>query len=223
MNARNADGHTLVEVMVVVTVLAIFLAGVGMVSVRTQDAFEEGSRAAELDAGLHRALEIIVRELEDVDRSQLAPLPEAGMAVTSLDFAVIEGWLEASDEVDLSPPRRIEWEREPGEVDDGFDNDGDFLVDEGRVVWKENPDMPDERRRVLVKGVREWDQGETANFADDDLDGLIDERGLSFLIEEDVLSVQLSIEGVDEGGRVRTRSARTSIHVQDVDAAMGGM
>ena len=44
MSARKNQGHTLVEIMIVVTVMAIFLTGVGLVSLRTSGAFEEGSR-----------------------------------------------------------------------------------------------------------------------------------------------------------------------------------
>ena len=212
MRSRRAQGHTLVEIMVVVTVMAIFLTGVGLVSVRTSDAFEEGSRAADLDAGLHRALETIVRELEDVGRSELTPEPLPPLGAEVLDFRV----LQREDSVlQWSPARRIAWEREPSEADDGLDNDGDGLVDEGRVVWSELPGLPDERRRVLVGGVMELDQGETANLVDDDEDGLADERGLVFSINGDVLSVWLTVQGVGEGGGVRTRSARTSIHVHN--------
>ena len=211
MSARNTKGHTLVEIMVVVTVMAIFLTAVGLVSLRTSDAFEEGSRGAELDSGLHRALETVVRELEDVGRNELTPEPVAPLGAESMDFRVLEN--NDVGELAWSPLRRIAWEREPGEADDGFDNDGDGLIDEGRVVWSELPGQPDERRRVLVSGVPELDPQETVNFADEDKDTLIDERGFALLIEGDVLSVQLSVGGVDEGGRVRTRSAGTSIHV----------
>lgn len=211
MSARNTKGHTLVEIMVVVTVMAIFLTGVGLVSLRTSGAFEEGSRSAELDAGLHRALETIVRELEDAGRNELTPDPVAPLGAESMDFRALEN--DDAGELVWSPQRRIAWEREPGEADDGFDNDGDGLIDEGRVVWSELPGQPDERRRVLVSGVPEFDPQESVDFDDDDGDGLIDERGFAFLIQGDVLSVQLSVGGVDEGGRVRTRSAGTSIHV----------
>jgi hypothetical protein len=68
---------------------------------------------------------------------------------------------------------------------------------------------------VLVGGVRELGAGETANLVDDDADGLVDERGLAFLIEGNVLRVWIDVEGVDEAGRVRTRSAATAIHVHN--------
>jgi prepilin-type N-terminal cleavage/methylation domain-containing protein len=214
MRAQRTSGHTLVEVMVVVTVMAIFLSAVGLISMRTSSAFQEGSRAAALDAGLHRAVELIARELEDAGREMLDPVPTLPLGSSTLGFNAVEDY---TDTIVWGPARRIAWEREPGEVDDGLDNDGDGLVDEGRVVWCELPDQPDERRRVLVSGVMELDQGELANMLDDDKDGLIDERGLAFVMEGDVLRVQLSIQGVDEDGHVRTRSAGTSIYVQNGD------
>lgn len=214
MKPQSRSGHTLVEVIIAVTLMAIFLGAVGLISMRTSDAFQEGSRAAALDTGLHRAVELIARELEDAGSDQIDPLPTAPLGTSSLDFKAVDSYV---DGIVWGPARRIAWEREPGELDDGLDNDGDSLIDEGRVVWCELPDQPDERRRVLVGGVMELDSGESANGADDDADGLIDERGLAFVMEGNVLRVQLSIQGVDEDGHVRTRSAGTSIYVQNGD------
>jgi hypothetical protein len=180
---------------------------------RTSDAFKEGSRAAALDTGLHRAVELIARELEDAVHETFVPLPTIPFGSNTLSFNAAQGY--AGGLIVLGPPRRIAWEREPSELDDGLDNDGDGLVDEGRVVWSELPGQPDERRRVLVSGVMELDQGEAADLVDEDDDGLIDEPGLVFVVEGDVLRVSITVQGVDEDGHVRTRSAGTSIHVQN--------
>jgi hypothetical protein len=130
-----------------------------------------------------------------------------------LRFRLAAGY--ADDAIQWGEWRQIGIELEPGELDDGMDNDGDGLVDERRVVWTEAPGTLDERRRVLVGGVRELDDGEIANGVDDDGDTLLDEPGLTFVLQGDVLRVRLCIEGIDERGVVRTRSAETSIHIRN--------
>jgi type II secretory pathway pseudopilin PulG len=203
----------MVEMIIATTVLAIFLSALGLAAVRSSDAYEEGAAAAELNAGLNRALEVIVREFEDVVRSELDPQPLAPNGADSVDFRVATGY--ADDAILWGNERRIAWEIEPGEVDDGLDNDGDGLIDEGRVVWTEDPDTLDAMRRVLIGGVRELDEGEIANGLDDDGDGLIDERGFALVLQGDVLRIRLCIEGVDLRGTVHVRIAETSVHVRN--------
>ena len=205
-------GYSLLEAVIAVTLLGIFFGGVGLLSARTSDAYQEGSAAAELDARVGRALSEIARELEDSGRGELVPEPLAPLGAEALDFRAVADLVGG---VTWSPTRRIAWEREPGENDDGVDEDGDGLVDEGRVVWIENPGQPDERRRVLIGGVPELDFGETANNLDDDGDGLIDERGLAFVVEGDVLGVRLTAQDGRDGGRVLVRSAATSVHLRN--------
>jgi hypothetical protein len=203
----------MIEMMIAVVILGVFLSALGLVATRSSDAYEEGSAAAAVDTSLYRALEVIVRALEDAGYSQLDPPPFAPTGADSLDFRVAVGF--GAGEILWGDERRIAWELEPGEVDDGMDNDGDGLIDEGRVVLTERPDTLDAIRRVLVGGVRELDDGEIANGLDDDGDTLNDERGLAFVLEGNVLRIRLCIEGTDQRGVVHVRSAETSIHVRN--------
>jgi hypothetical protein len=141
----------------------------------------------------------------------LQALPD--LAASTLNFQEPSGF--AGGAVQWGPATRIALELEPGELDDGLDNDGDGFADEGRVVWTENPGLPTERRVVLGNGVSEYLQGETANAADDNGNGLLDERGLSFAAENEVLTVRLTCQRLDAGGRIMTKTVQTSVHLQN--------
>jgi len=114
-----------------------------------------------------------------------------------------------------SVPMLITLEYEVSEVNDGIDNDGDGLVDEGQVVLVRDVGAPNAVRTVLVRGVSELLQGEQANGADDNANGVVDERGFNIRRVGDLVSVRLSVEGVDDGGNLTVRTVETSFKVRN--------
>jgi hypothetical protein len=102
----------------------------------------------------------------------------------------------------LEPLERVEWRLDPGELDDGQDNDGDGLVDEGRVLWIASLGLADERTLVLVPSVARYHAGEVPNNLDEDGNGLVDETGLCFDFTDQVLRLHLSVETAHEGVRL---------------------
>jgi hypothetical protein len=119
------------------------------------------------------------------------------------------------EEVTWGDPRTVRFEYENGELDDGVDNNNNGLADEGVVVWIENAGQPDERRSVWASGVREYLAGETFNGEDDNENGLSDEAGLSFAIDDDVLTIRLTLEDRGPSGVLITKSTETSVHVRN--------
>ena len=90
---------------------------------------------------------------------------------------------------------------EPGDPDDGLDNDGDQVVDEKRVNWIENFGLPGQRTHILCNGVRDALEGEVAdNGIDDNANGLVDEEGLSITIDGERITIQLTLERQDSLG-----------------------
>jgi hypothetical protein len=146
------------------------------------------------------------------ERERIVGIPAAGFGATTLQFHVASGW--AGNTI-WAPDESVFWELERGELDDGRDNNGNGLADEGVVVWVQNLVLPDERRVVLVSGVAEIAEGETFNGLDDNGDGLIDEAGLSFSVEGDVVTVGLTLQTLDRDKRVLSRSARTAVAVRN--------
>jgi hypothetical protein len=113
------------------------------------------------------------------------------------------------------PLTELLWEREPAELDDGQDNDGDGLVDEGRVVLVRNSGGVNERRVVLCSGVAEFAQGESAAVGDENGNGLDDERGFSLQRDGELLTVFLTLQEQVESAQVLTTSVRTSLRLRN--------
>ena len=104
---------------------------------------------------------------------------------------------------------------ETGEIDDGLDNNGNGLVDEGRVVLTENLGGADERDRILARRVRELLEGELDNGVDDNGNGLVDEKGFSFERMGESLVIRMTMERIDVGQRTIERSAQTSVRLRN--------
>lgn len=202
------QGFTLVESLIAVTFLAVLFLAVAQVSSRASDAFDEGSAEHALSTGTHRALERIAHALDFADDGMVAGVPAWPGEVDAIVFQTptsFEGGAAQWSTVDVF----LELDGE--ELDDDLDNDGDGLVDERRAVMVEAQGQPDERRIVLASGVAELLEGELANGVDDNGNGLVDEMGLSFSSEGNVVFVRLTCHRRDEGGRLLQTTAETAV------------
>jgi len=139
--------------------------------------------------------------------------PEPAFGSETLSFPSCQGVEDGG--VAWSASRTIRWEYEPGEVDDGVDNDGNGLVDEGRVLWIENPGQPEERSVVWEHGLSEYLAGEDFNGDDGNGNGLDDEHGLVFSIEGDVVTIRLSQQGIGPTQNLITKTVQTSVFIRN--------
>lgn len=206
---KRQAGLTIVEIVIVAIVLSTMLASTVSVMMTTGDTLASGTSVAALEARANRALDRLQRELLQ------AGVTTIGVAAPgenpALDYRRGIGY--ASQEIVWGPPRRIEFR--PAEAVDGIDNDDDGLVDEGDIVWIADPGEPTERVVTLATGVRAYLEGEFPNGADDNGNGLVDERGLSFQLQGNTLNVRLSLEGRDAKGRPLVRTAMTAIRLRN--------
>jgi hypothetical protein len=69
------------------------------------------------------------------------------------------------------------------------------------VEWRENPGTVDERQVVWTSLVSPLLEGETVNGVDDNGNGLVDEDGLSFVIEGQRVTVRLTLQRLEVDGR----------------------
>ena len=136
-------------------------------------------------------------------------------ALNQVEFALVEGWNGAS--ADYGPLIRYQFEYMPGELDNGLDDNGNGLVDEGRIVRILDPDGA-AQRTVIVTGVREYLEGEIENNADDNGNGLKDEPGFTVQrISWTQLDVMLTIEHIDGTGKRAVRTLSNSVMLRNVE------
>lgn len=202
--ARRAGerGFTMLEVAIATAVLST----VFMIVFRTIGAAQDLNGAtlvrADLEVRARIALERMVSELRDSGVSQLSPQPTPPLGASALTFRRATGW-SGSTIIWEPSPRRIEWRSSPGEIaDDGKDNNGNGLIDEGQVIFTSSYGTAQAVETVLADRVSRLALGEVADGVDNNGDGLVDERGLSFSLTGKLLTIQLSLENLDQKGNL---------------------
>jgi hypothetical protein len=121
----------------------------------------------------------------------------------------------------------VRFDYEEGELDDGADNNGNGLVDEGCLFWTRDVGEPSEKTHVIARGVREYLEGEEPNLDDDNGNGLEDERGFCLervgeaLVIRLTLERQVSGEGLPDEDHRNLGQAEELVHAK-ADAVPGG-
>jgi prepilin-type N-terminal cleavage/methylation domain-containing protein len=198
----SSSGFTLVE-LAVATALFLLLMSSAIVAARGgMDAFKSSQDLSDLETRARRALDRAVFELVSCGASELDPNPTGQFGTESLEFRQVVG-LAGTTPV-FGVPMSLAFEYGSEETDDGIDNDGNGLVDDGLLVLTRDVGGA-EQRIVLCRGVREYLEGEVGNGDDDNGNGLTDEAGFNVQRVGDVLFVRLSLEeAVPTGSVVRT-------------------
>lgn len=211
---QGSRGLALIEVLVVGVIALVVLGSMALASSANMRAFEHGSVKSDLQARAGRTLERILRALHEADRDSLAALPMAPVPLSAVTYDEPQS-VSLVDGAVAVMPVRIQLEYEPGEANDGLDNDGDGLRDEGQVVLIRDFGQPAEIRAVLCTGVGELLEGELANGADDNANGLIDERGLCLTWDGTRVQVRMTLERLDGQGRRISHTLQGDARVMD--------
>jgi hypothetical protein len=206
-------GFTLIEVLLGAFLMSGLLLVAGFATDRCMTLFRQRRASQAVTANASRILHRVAGELAFARRLSLQPATIETQGSSALLFQESLGVTDG--DVVWSPMITMRWEREPSELDDGADNDGDGLVDEGQAVWIENEGFASERRVILGHDLCEFLPGETFDGADEDDDGLIDERGLCFSIDGDVLTIRLGLLGQGVDGRPIVKVAQTSVFIRN--------
>lgn len=172
--ARRA-GLTAIEVLLALGLLSIVVLKATMVLTSANDAQQRDSSQMALEDQARTVLDQIAYAILGSDRESLFPDPESPVFSTSLRYAISLGVEDG--EVVWSDPEEI-----------------GLSVDESQVVWRRNPDAPEELRVAWCNVVRPFLEGETQNGDDDNDNGIVDEKGLSFVLEGSAVTIRLSVE-----------------------------
>lgn len=207
-------GFTVIEMMIAVLMVAVMLSALGVVSFTGRNAYEQAVTMNDLDSRGARALGRTAEELTTISGTQMNPMPNGNAGTEVLDFVQAVGF--AAGAPIWGPNMRIGAEYESGEVDDGADNDGDGLVDERMVVLTRDVASLSPKRVVLVRGVREWGDGEIANNnIDDNANGVTDEQGFNMHLVGDVISLRLWLEAVDADNQIVVREVQNTVRLRN--------
>ena len=211
---RETGGFTVIECLVMVTILAVVFTSAISIGNSGRRAFEQNNSAAQLDALARRTLERVAVELTPAVRTSLAPNAQGPLGTSTLAFRVSQG--VAGGVLQTSSLTQLRWQQDPDDANDGIDNDGDGAVDEGEIVLTRNLGDADEISTVIARDVAEYLEGETANLADDNGNGLTDERGFSISADADgTVTIRISFITLDPDRRVTWRTVETGVHMRN--------
>ena len=83
------------------------------------------------------------------------------------------------------------------------------------IEWRENPDAAEERRVVWTNLVSPLLEGEAINGVDDNGNGLIDEDGLSFVLEGQRIHIRLTLRRPEVGGRTVQQTVERVVYCRN--------
>jgi len=208
--AERRGGFSIIELLIVITMLALMMSVLGVVSFTGRNAYEQTALLNDLDSRGARALARVSDEL--VTAVNLGPI-SASAGTGDLTFQQVLGF--AGGAPVWGPLMRLEAEFEAGEVDDGVDNDGDGLVDERMLVLTRDISTSP-KRVVLVRGITEFGLGEIPNnLVDDNGNGVEDEQGFNLQLVGDVITIRMWLQGMNADNQVVVRELQDTVRLRN--------
>jgi len=206
---------TLLEIAIVVSILGVVLTGIAAVTESSRGAFRATVGPVDLETRGRRALSRVLHELVGVSVITMEDDDPADVdGASSFRFRRVTG-LDADGNPTIGVWLRFAWERQPGAPNNNADDDGDGLIDEGQLVFTYDDGGASPKRAVIAKGVAELLEGETAAVGDDNNNGLSDEAGFVVRRENALLSIWITVQGVDTTGEQISRTVQTAVRLRN--------
>ena len=177
----------MVEALIALALLAIVMTkGILILNTTTRSTAEESARL-EVEDRARQVLDRICYAIMGSDRASLIPDPESPIFSHSLRYRVSLGVEDG----------RVVW----GDTEQ-------ITLSEQRtqVIWKQKPDEDEEVRLAWCNIVRPFLEGEISNGIDDNANGLIDEKGLTFTLNGNSVSILLTLERTTPEGTRYTQT-----------------
>jgi len=187
------EGFSVVELVVSTALLGLVIGFIGMIAARGQGAHDASQQSLRLAARTSRALDRVVAELAFLGGDLVNPDPTAVNGVQVLNFRQATG--VAGGVVTWGSAARLGFEYAAGEIDNGLDDDGNGLADEGLLVLTFDVGGAGERRVVLCNGVAEG--------------------GFNLQRTGEVMNVRLTAQEAGPGGRILVRTLQTAFRLRN--------
>jgi Tfp pilus assembly protein PilW len=213
IDRKSQTGVTLVEMIIGIVILTSMIGGIYALYDTGLDAYQQGMTSADIDRRTAQVLDRVALDLSKSGHDVINPIPTAPYATSKVSLQTNEGWSEGA--IQWSAPTTIEFRYDPEDPNDGKDNNGNGLVDEGIIVRRENVGTPQEKTTILTRYVREYLEGEIPNGKDDNGNGLVDEPGLSFDVIGTVWTIRLTLERFDANGILATHTEQTAVKMRN--------
>ena len=140
----------------------------------------------------HLVLEKIAKAIMGSDRETLFPDAEAPLSTDDIQYRINLGVQDGE----------VVWS----------DTEMVGLEDlENEIFWSRMPEEGAEQRVVWTRMARPFLEGEIPNGMDDNGNGLIDEKGLSFTIDRNAVTIRLTLDRLTAGGGTVSSTVETTV------------
>lgn len=212
---QHRSGFTLVEMLIAVGVLGLLLSSLALMSLTGRDAYRTSQTSLDVETRTRRAIARVLDTLAPASAVSMEDDdPTAPEGASRLRFTPVVD-IDAAGQPILGDPVRLDYAMDPGELDDGIDNDGDGLVDEGRLTLTRDEGTPQERTIVVCHNVAELLEGETFDAADNNGNGMVDEAGFVLRRDNALVTIWLTVQALNGNGEVVQRTVRTSLRLRN--------
>lgn len=194
-------GFTLLELTMALALTAIVAVKAHGALATASEATSRQTREIVLEDQARRVLRQIGYEIMGSNRETLIPDVATPMSTQDLRFQVSLGVQDG--EVVWADPEQVAMEE-----------------DRNQVFWCENPGTDDERRVVWTSLVAPFLEGEIPNGMDDNGNGLIDEKGLSFVVDGDSVTTYLTLERIGPDGETFTQTERSTVTCRNLNSGV---
>jgi len=188
---RARRGLSLVEVLLALALLGIVLTKVGMVVSEASNAHRRESASMALEDQASALLDRISYAIVGARADNLNPGVAPPFSTDSLTYQVSLGVEDG--EIVLSDPEII------------------GLGEDSELYWGQNVGEATERIVVWSRTVSELLEDELFNGVDDNGNGIQDELGLSFVVEQSRVTIRLTLERTDRNGHVTQVTQETMV------------
>jgi len=204
---------TLLETVIAAAMTVVVLGSIGGAALSGQRATAENLAATELETRARSVVDRIAEEMISARTAGLSPNPTTPFGSSTLTFQKDVGY--SGGVAVFGPNQVVRWLIDPGETNNGLDDDRDGMIDEGLVEFTRDQGAGTQQVVRWLRGVPEYLQNEAPNGADDNGNGLIDERGLAFSITGRILTIRLTAQEPGAEGRLLTRTVETSVRLRN--------
>ncbi|MFT5288135.1 MAG: hypothetical protein ACI8QS_000167 [Planctomycetota bacterium] len=186
------SGFSLIEVVLMSGILFVVIAKASLVTGSILEFQAREGSAMSLDDQAQQVLDRIAYEVMSCDYDTLKPSMEEPSDSSGVIYQFALGLEEGS--IVWSDPQEIAKE-----------------IDNGDVYWRENLGTEEERQVVWTRQVSGFLEGEVPNGLDDNGNGLIDEKGLSFTLKGPEVTIRLTLEQVNAKGTAQLFSYERTV------------
>lgn len=209
---RTRAGFSLLEMVIALAIFTLVIGSATRLLIDGRELSRATQQRAEAASSAQRALDRALDELREAS-STVNPDPATAQGSSTLQFQTPANVVAGV--VTWSGMQQLLFEADPADPQGGGDNDGDGLVDEGRLVFVRDVGALNERRIALASNVPRLDPDELANNLDDDGDGVIDEAGFNIVRVGEIFTLRLVISEPGPGGAREIGRAEASLRLRN--------